>query len=176
MSEIHTYSSWKTSWSPGAKSSIPTSVQGCPHSPNLNRLYVNTTPRYLGWFRPLVHLLMLIDWDKTLRREGFRFKQRKRSSSCVRHSPGEQETHLGHGRAMVGETKAYPRGTGAGDGHAPEDHVLRSTGDLMEQEKKRDSLTVLYCLGHFLQKYRKSMLRTLPRTVCVKQNKGCMPQ
>lgn len=119
MSEIHTYSTWKTSCSLGAKNSIPTSVQGCPHSPNLNRLYVNTTPRYLGWFGPLVHLLMFIGCDKILRNEDFHFKQRKRSSSCVRHSPVEQDTHPGCRRAIVGEIKACPRGTGAGEGHAP---------------------------------------------------------
>lgn len=46
----------------------------------------------------------------------------------------------------------------------------------MEQEKKRDSLAVVYHLGHFLQKWGKSMLQTMPKTIYVKQNKGCVPR
>lgn len=94
------------------------SAQGCPHLPDLSGSYVNTTPSYLGWFKPLDHLLMLINWDKILRREDSHFKQRKRHSNSVRHWPGEQETHLGCGRPTVGKIKAYPRGVGAGEEYA----------------------------------------------------------
>ena len=37
-----------------------------------------------------------------------------------------------------------------------QDHVLGSTGDIMEQENKHDSVAVLYCLGYFLQKWGKA--------------------
>lgn len=86
--------------------------------PDQSRLYVNTTPRYLGWFKTLDHLLMLVDWDKIFRREDSHFKQRKRKNNSVRHWPGEQKSHMGCVRAVVGKIKTYPRDMGAGEGHA----------------------------------------------------------
>lgn len=117
MPEVHTCLIWNKSGFQGAKTSIPMSVQDCSSLPSPGKFYANTTPRYLEWFKSLDHLLMLIVWDKLLRREDSHPKQWIRSSNYVRHRSHKQETYSGCGEPQWPRSR-HIRLLGAGEGHA----------------------------------------------------------
>lgn len=152
MPEVHICPVLNKSGILGAKTSILMSVQDCSCLPSPKKCYSNTTPRYLGWFKSLDHLPMLIDWDKPLSREDSHSKQWIRSSTYVRHSSHEQETYSGCGEPQwtrlkhVWEFGELERDT----------HVWASElGPPIQQEHNgvwNVTLMVLYCLENFLQK------------------------
>lgn len=153
MPEVHICPTWKTSHSLDVKTSIPMSAQGCLPLSDLSWVYVNTTPRYLGWFKTLDHILMLVDWDKILRREETHFKHRKRS-----HWPG--------GTLAWWEgnpPRLWKSCSGMSKRHVQEvwelgrDMHFWASGPCPQIHWEHYRAAV-YCLGHFLQKRGKSML------------------
>lgn len=152
MPEVHICPVLNKSGILGAKTSILMSVQDCFCLPSPRKFYSNTTPRYLGWFKSLDHLPMLIDWDKPLSREGSHPKHWIRSITYVRHSSHKQETYSGCGEPQWTRSK-----------HVWEFwelerdmHVWASElGPPIQQEHNgvwNVTLMVLYCLENFLQK------------------------